>query len=490
VRVASRHGSTRATALLPGPATPLARLAPYAVVAALWGAFGVALVVFTVTFEGMLVPFSVGLAGASVIPLGAVVPRLWDRTGLSRKGALERTAVTTGLVGAYAATVAGIIMFVDRDAGVEIAFALIGFAALALHPIQRFAQERVEALVFGEGGDAYEVITSLGHRLETTTMPDEVLPGVVETVATALRLPYVAIELDGQEGPVVAASAGEPTAPVVRMALTHQTRCVGWLVLATPDDGRLAPTDRRLLEALAGQIGVAARTVQLAHDLQRSHALLVAARDEERHRVQRDLHDGLGPMLAGIDLAVQAARNLVPRDPVAADALLGRVVADTRAATADVRRLVYDLRPPAIDRLGLVGALREQILRLGPCEDTTTATVPAVRIETSGDLDALPPGIELAAFRIATEGFVNVWRHARARTCTIRLRVDDADDVLRLDVVDDGIGIASDAGPGVGITSMRERAAELGGTLTVDATAAGGTRVHAVLPMPAASAGV
>jgi signal transduction histidine kinase len=195
-------------------------------------------------------------------------------------------------------------------------------------------------------------------------------------------------------------------------------------------------------------------------------------------------------MLAGIDLAVQAARNLVPRDPAAADVLLGRVVADTRAATADVRRLVYDLRPPAIDRLGLVGALREQILRLGPGDGVAADAVPAVAIETSGNLDALPAGVELAAFRIATEAFVNVWRHAHARSCTIRLRVGAGDETLDVDVVDDGIGIAPGAGPGVGITSMRERATELGGTLTVGAATAGGTRVHAVLPMPSASAGV
>jgi len=468
---------------------PIAQVAPYAVVGVLWSAFGAVLIASTVTFEGMLVPFAVGLGGASVFPLRAAVPRLWNRTALSTKRTLGRTAVTVAVVGTYAAGVSAIILLVDRDAGVEVAFGLTGFAALALHPIQRFAQQRVETLVFGQGDDAYDVITSLGRRLETTTMPSEVLPGVVETVATALRLPYVAVELDGQSGHAVAASAGEPTMSVVRMPLTHQTRCVGWLVLATPDGVPLAPADRRLLEALAGQIGVAARTVQLANDLQRSHALLIAARDEERHRVQRDLHDGLGPMLAGIDLAVQAARNLVPRDPAAADVLLGRVVADTRAATADVRRLVYDLRPPAIDRLGLVGALREQILRLGPADGVGDA-VPTVAIETSGNLDALPAGVELAAFRIATEAFVNVWRHAHARSCTIRLRLGARDETLDVDVVDDGIGMAPGAGPGVGITSMRERATELGGTLTVGASAAGGTRVHAALPMPSASAGV
>jgi signal transduction histidine kinase len=145
---------------------------------------------------------------------------------------------------------------------------------------------------------------------------------------------------------------------------------------------------------------------------------------------------------------------------------------------------VYGLRPPALDRLGLVGALREQVSRLrGPGKAPDGRTV-AVTVDAGNDLGELPPAVELAAYRIALEAFINVWRHAHAHTCVITLNLDD---VLHVDVVDDGDGLAADFEPGVGITSMRVRAMELGGTCTVTALGGGGTRVHTDLPMPVVS---
>jgi signal transduction histidine kinase len=235
---------------------------------------------------------------------------------------------------------------------------------------------------------------------------------------------------------------------------------------------------------LARQIGVAARAVQLMHDLEDSRARLVLARDEERRRLQRNLHDGLGPTLAGISLAAQAARNLVGSDPGEAERVLGRVVAESRAATEDVRRLAYELHPPVLDRLGLVEALREQCGRLRGRGDGTSAETLAVTIEGPQDLGILPAAVALAAFRIALEAFVNVSRHANARSCALRLTLDEA---LHVEVIDDGDGMAADAHPGVGISSMRERATELGGRCTISAAPRGGTHVHAILPIPRVS---
>jgi signal transduction histidine kinase len=336
-------------------------------------------------------------------------------------------------------------------------------------------------MMFGDRDDPYRAIARLGRRLETTSLPEEVLPSVVDTVAGALRLPYVAIELESQTGPVVAASTGSLTGDTVRLQLTHHAHGVGWLVLGTRAPGeRLGAADLRLLEDLARQIGVAARAVQLMHDLQRSHALVVLARDQERSRLQRNLHDGLGPMLAGIGLAAQAARNLAECDPPAADALLARVVADSRAATADVRRLVYDQRPLGLDRLGLVEALREQVARLRAPGETSNENL-VVEIEAPPELHGLPAAVEVAAFRIALEAFVNVWRHANARSCTIRLAIDGA---LHIEVIDDGDGVAAEARPGVGMASMQERAGGIGGVCKVTRPEGGGTRVHAMLPIP------
>ena len=128
-----------------------------------------------------------------------------------------------------------------------------------------------------------------------------------------------------------------------------------------------------------------------------------------------------------------------------------------------MRRLVDNLRPLALDRLGLVDALREQILSISSGEGTPDDGLVVV-IEASPDLRSLPPAVETAVYRIALEAFVNVRRHANARSCTIRLTRGAS---LHLEVIDDGDGFFAGACPGVGIASMQERAAELGGTCTV-----------------------
>ena len=395
--------------------------------------------------------------------------------------ALVHGVLTLLVIAAYAITVSSLAFLLHKSAGAEVALGAAGLVALAVQPLRSRVQRRLNQMMFGDRDDPYRAITRLGRRLETTALPEEVLPSVVDTVAGALRLPYVAIELESQSGPVIAASTGALTGETVRLQLTHHARRVGWLVLGARAQGeRLGAADRRLLEDLACQIGVAASAVQLMHDLQRSHALVVLARDQERSRLQRNLHDGLGPMLAGIGLAAQAARNLAQSDPTAADALLARVVAESRAATADVRRLVYDQRPLALDRLGLVEALREQVVRLRTPDDASNENL-VVEIEASPDLHHVPAAVEVAAFRIALEAFVNVWRHANARSCTIRLTIDKA---LHIEVIDDGDGLAVDARPGVGMASMQERAGGIGGVCNVTRPQGGGTRVHAMLPIP------
>jgi signal transduction histidine kinase len=211
-----------------------------------------------------------------------------------------------------------------------------------------------------------------------------------------------------------------------------------------------------------------------AAELQRARERLVAAREEERRRLRRDLHDGLGPALAGAALKVEAAENLLESDPAAAATLLGDARTEIQAAVADVRRLVYALRPPALDELGLVGALREQAERIGVGERVH------VEVDAPDRVDGLPAAVEVAAYRIALEAMTNVERHADARSCVVRISTNGD---LELEIADDGHGLASDFRAGVGIASMRERAAELGGTCAVEQVDGRGTRVRARLPL-------
>jgi signal transduction histidine kinase len=211
----------------------------------------------------------------------------------------------------------------------------------------------------------------------------------------------------------------------------------------------------------------------LTADLARPPAQPPAARDAERRRLRRDLHDGLGPALAGMAFRIDATARLLPIEPGRAADQLATMRADLRGAIGDVRRLVDGLRPAALDELGLVNALRAQASRTGDV---------IVEVDAPPSLPALPAAVEVAAYRIITEAMTNVARHAAARTCTVRLSADTA---LRIEIADDGRGLPEHPRPGVGLTSMRERAAELGGACSTESRPGAGTLISIRLPLTA-----
>lgn len=377
--------------------------------------------------------------------------------------------VTAGFVGAAAALVA-----LWHDAGTAVALGAVGLVALSVVPLRAFIGGRADTVLFGADDEPYHLLTALGRSIEAAGTPEEILSEVVDAVAATLGLRYVAIELDVEGTPTVAARAGSPTDPVVRYPLIHAGVPQGWLVVAPPANRRLTGADRRLLADLSSQVGAAAHTAQLMRELRRVNRRTISARADERRRLQRDLHDGLGPLLAGIGLTAEAARNLLTVDPRTADRLLRRIAAESRHATTEVRRLIENLHPLVLDRLGLVAALRAH---LAP-SDATSAPVTEVR--TAGDLGTLPAAVELAAYRILLEAHTNVVRHAHASQCEITI-VQDGD--LGLRVVDDGIGFPDDGPRGVGIASMTQRAAELGGQCSIASGRDGGTVVEASIPL-------
>lgn len=237
-----------------------------------------------------------------------------------------------------------------------------------------------------------------------------------------------------------------------------------------------------LFSDLARQAGVAAQAVQLTAELQYSRERLVAAREEERRRLRRDLHDGVGPLLAGVVLQLGAAKSLLSRDPDAVSSLLDMLRGETQDAIAGIRRIAYDLRPPALDNLGLVGALREQAAHFtSQAGDDPSAESLTVTVDAPEWLPALPAAVEVAGFRITSEAVANVARHAGARTCRVRLTVGD--EALEVEIRDDGRGLPQPLRAGVGVTSMRDRSVELGGTLTIESAPDGGTCVRSRLPI-------
>jgi signal transduction histidine kinase len=413
--------------------------------------------------------------------------RLWDIDVLINR-ALVYGALTASVVVLYVLLVGGLGALLQVRGNLPISLLATGLVAVLFAPMRDRLQRAVNRLMYGERDDPYEVLSRLGERLEATLEPESVLPAVAETVAQALKLPYAAITLeeDGEGRDGFAAAYGSPVDSPIRLPLVYQHETVGQLVLAprVGEEG-FSPTDRRLLDDLARQAGIAAHAVLLTADLQRARERLVTAREEERRRLRRDLHDGLGPQLSSQALTIDAVRALMRRDPDSAEALLLDLKQQAQGAVADIRRLVYALRPPALDDLGLVGALRETAAQYG--QNGLDVSVDAQ------ELPPLPAAVEVAAYRIAQEAMTNVARHAGARECSVSLTLDKPLDVgvLCLEVRDDGrglpkvqAGVPSPAQAGVGLHSMRERATELGGSLTVEALPEGGTVVRARLPLP------
>jgi signal transduction histidine kinase len=262
----------------------------------------------------------------------------------------------------------------------------------------------------------------------------------------------------------------------VPRTLVYRGEAVAQLVLGVPHGRELTPADQRLLDDLAVQAGVAVYALRLTADLQRSRERLVTAREEERRRLRGDLHDGLGPTLAGVVLTIDAARRVLTADAEAADALLDRAAASVEGAVADVRRVVYALRPPALDQLGLVGALQQQATTLSLGDSQLTC-----RIEATDPMPGLPAAVEVAAFRIAQEALTNIVRHAQASRAEVDINVGTT---LVLEIRDDGQGMPQNPHIGVGLTSMRERAVELGGSFTISTPHGGGALIRVELPLP------
>jgi signal transduction histidine kinase len=425
----------------------------------------------------------IGGVGVACIPVAIGVAilryRLYDIDIVINRTLVYGT-LTACVVGVYVLVIGYLGALFQTGSNLAVSLVATGIVAVLFAPLRHRLQRAVNRLMYGERDEPYAVLSRLGQRLEATLEPGAALPAVVETVAQALRLPYAAMELreDGErEGFSVVASCGSPVEPLAILPLVHQHETVGRLLLA-PRAGEkgFSATDRRLLEDLARQAGAAAHAVRLTNDLQRARERLVAAREEERRRLRRDLHDGLGPQLSSQTLTIDAARGIMRHDPDSAEALLLDLKAQSRDAVADIRRLVYALRPPALDDLGLVGAMRASAAQYA-------SNGLRVSVEEPEKLPLLPAAVEVAAYRIAQEALANVARHAEAGRCVVRLALDEEAGALRLEVADDGRGIGEDKGSGVGLHSMRERAAELGGSVTFGSPAGGGAVVLARLPL-------
>jgi signal transduction histidine kinase len=407
--------------------------------------------------------------------------RLWDINILINR-ALVYGALTTLVIGIYVLAVGALGEIMQSNGNWLVSILATGLIAVLVQPLRDRLQRGVNRMMYGERDDPITVLSRLGQRLEGTLAPDAVLPSLVETVAQTLKLPYVAIETttESRLDSTSTIAYGQPQPELIRLPLIYQTERIGQLAVSPRAHGEvLSPMDRHLLENIAHQAGMAVHAVSLTADLQRSRQHLVTAREEERRRLRRDLHDGLGPNLASQGLKLAAVKQLLENNPTAAIPLLDQVMTQNQSTVGEVRRLVYGLRPPALDELGLVAALRDYVAGMDG-----KSTLQIEVIEPPQGLPPLSAAVEVAAYRIILEALTNVIRHAQAQHCTIQLSLDQTASAaaLQVEIRDDGIGLPGTPRAGVGTRSMRERAEELGGTCIIESGKGNGTHVCVKIP--------
>lgn len=437
-----------------------------------WVLLGIAGAVTIVVASVLIGPDAAVLSSIGIVlvpgsmAIAVLRHRLWDVEVVIDRS-LTYGLVSIAILVLYAVTVELLDGLLGRTtAGPLIATGLVAAAVL---PLRERAQRFVTQLRYGDRGDPHAVLDRLGTQLAASGDRAVLLDDVTAAIVRALRLGGATIVVDD----VVVASAGIAGDTPIDIPLTVRGEPEGSLRVTQREGDALSGADRRLLETLARHVAQTVRAERLHEQLQTSRAKLVTAREEERRRIRRDLHDELGPTLSAAALAVeQIAVELGPL-PESQAARLQDTAEGLRGTVGTVRSLVAGLRPATLDELGLRGALHELVRRLqdGPA---------AVHLDIADDLPELPAAADAAIYRIVAEAITNVTRHADARHCHVT--VTAAPTTVEVVVHDDGRGLPTDLRPGVGLASMRRRAEELGGTFTAASPKTGGTTIVARLP--------
>jgi signal transduction histidine kinase len=450
-----------------------------------WLALGTT--VLAVSFVPLLVPYgalplpiwttpALHLASQAVYPAAVLVAvlrgRMWG-LGLVVSRTVVAALLTVGLLVIYLVATVLVSALLPGEGVAHLVGA--GVVAVAVQPARLWLQQRVHRLVYGVAADTTQLVRRLGTQLGLDGSAEELLHGLAADIGAAMRLESVRVTAAG----VSPVTWGEARSAPVDVPLRHRGEDVGTLEVTLPAGEALGARATRTLADLAAVVATAVTVVRVAAEVEESRARLARARLEERRLIRREIHDGLGPSLAGLRFGLQGARNLLASDPAGAAEVLTSLQAELDRQVTAVRTLSHHLLPPVLDELGLGAALEELAARHR--ED-------GLEVQVVTDLpEALEPGLAAAAYGIISEAVVNAARHSGARRCSVEVRLVGGD--LSLIVVDDGCGIAPEAVPGVGTRAMRERAAERGGLLDVTARPGGGTEVRGVLPVVAVTHG-
>lgn len=444
---------------------------------------------------GVLIRMPLAVALSIVWPItiafAVLQYRLWDADIF-----ISRTAVYTILIvilgGIYILilTLMTAILQGALSDGAYLPSSLTATAAVtvAFQPLRDRVRRAVNRLLFGDRDDPYKVMQLVSRDLEQVAAIHSLLPGLLERIARSLKLPWLSVTIYQEDESVVVAQfsasalavgdepGGDPTA-AESMSLIYQNQEVGQLVLGQRTPGEaLTLRDKELLADIMPMLAVTVFNLNLTATLQRTLERMVTAQEEERRRIRNDFHDDLGPKLATLRLRIDNTANAIRRDPSRADPLLTDLSAMVQDVTGDVRQLVRGLRPPELDDLGLVEAIRISANQYRGIE---------IRVEMAQPLPTLSAAVESTAYRIVHEAIINAVRHAAARNCQVRLAYQP--NRLTVTIEDNGCGFDPTTRTGIGLRSMHERAEILGGSLKIEGAPGQGTRVTATLPVRPAS---
>jgi signal transduction histidine kinase len=412
------------------------------------------------------IPVSIGIA--------ILKYRLYDIDIVIRK-TLVVAVLAAFFVLVYALVVGGVGALVETSSNSTLSFAAAAVVAVLFQPALGRARRFADRVVYGERATPYEVLAEFSEHLADTYAADDVLPRTARVLAEGVGADRARVWLSaGRELRPVATwpNDADPARPDDHRAeVRHQGELLGALSVAMPASDPMDPAKEKLMADLAAQAGLVLRNVRLVEDLRGSRRRLVSAQDEERRRLERNIHDGAQQQLVALAVKARLARQLTDRDPEKVVQLLTQIEAETSRALEDLRDLARGIYPPLLADKGLAAALQAQARRS------------AIHVEVIADgVSRYPQAVEAAVYFSVLEALQNVAKYADASRVDVRLAQPGS--ALTFEVRDDGRGFdPSSIGYGTGLQGIADRLAALNGTLRVASAAGDGTTVTGVIPL-------
>jgi len=390
--------------------------------------------------------------------------------------ALVYFSLTLSVIVLYILVVGYLSYLFQTQGNLLISLIATGTVAVLFEPLHRSLRRAINRLMYGERDEPYEFLMQIGKQLESSLDYSNGLSLMVETIAKALKIPFVALVLWQENDKQITTQYGTPQNELNKFPLVIAGQGIGELIVSTRSPNEpFSKADLQLFENLARQISATAQAYLLDLRLEQARLRLVTERGEARRQLGRDLHDGVGHQLTGLVQQLEQIKKNIENEPRTFEKNISLMNQQVNDLIMHVRELARQIFPPELELLGLIGALQERILSHPELKISFDAPV---------DFPELPAEIETAVYYIVIEALTNIEKHAQAKNCYIELSLEapPTNSFLKLTIRDDGLGLAKPTNSGIGLLSMQARAAEVGGTFVIDAKPGFGTTISVHIP--------